>query len=127
METLTLEKKFAAPNAAASSRRRERLFYTGMSAAFLLLVFAGFARSYYLKPYFGTPPVLTPLLHLHGLLFSSWIVLLLAQTTLVATKRTAVHRRLGWAGAGLAVLMILVGATTAVVRAKLVEVPPGSP
>src|SRR3712207_7227817 len=65
-------------------------------------------------------------LHLHGLIFSSWIVLLLAQTLLVAAKRTAVHRRLGWAGAGLAALMILVGTFTAVVRAKIVEVPPGS-
>jgi len=127
METLTLEKKFAAPNTASVNRRRERLFYTGMSAAFLLLVFAGFARSYYLKPYFGTPPALTPLLHLHGLLFSSWIVLLLAQTTLVAAKRTPLHRRLGWVGAGLAVLMIVVGTTTGIVRAKLVEPPPGSP
>lgn len=124
MSTLTVEKPSATltnPN-----RRRERLFYTGMAIAFLFIVFAGFARTYYLRPYFGTPQ-LTPLLHLHGLVFTSWLVFLLAQTVLVATKRTAVHRRLGWAGAALAVLMILVGSTTAVVRAKLVEVPPGSP
>ena len=122
METLTVEKQSAVSN----NRRRERLFYTGMAVAFLFIVFAGFARSYYLKPYFGMPPPLTPLLHLHGLIFSSWIVLLLAQTTLVATKRTAVHRRLGWVGAGLAVLMILVGSTTAVVRAKAGAAPPGA-
>ena len=122
MSTLTIEKQ----SAAIANRRRERLFYTGMSVAFLFIVFAGFARTYYLRPYFGTPQ-LTPLLHLHGLIFTSWIVLLLAQTVLVAAKRTAIHRRLGWAGAALALLMILVGTTTAVVRAKLVEVPPGSP
>jgi hypothetical protein len=122
MSTLTVEKQ----SAALANRRRERLFYTGMAVVFLLVVFAGFARTYYLRPYFARG-VLTPLLHLHGLIFTSWIVLLLAQTTLVAAKRTAVHRRLGWAGAGLAVLMILVGTTTAVVRAKLVEVPPGAP
>ena len=122
MSTLTIEKQ----SAAIANRRRERLFYTGMSVAFLFIVFAGFARTYYLRPYFGTPQ-LTPLLHLHGLIFTSWIVLLLTQTVLVAAKRTAVHRRLGWAGAALALLMILVGTTTAVVRAKLVEVPPGSP
>ena len=127
MHTLTLEETAATPSAAALNRRRERLFYTGMSAAFLLLVFAGFARSYYLKPYFGTPPALTPLLHLHGLLFSSWLVLLLAQTALVAAKRTPLHRRLGWLGAGLAVLMVLVGTYTGVVRAKVVDLPPGTP
>jgi hypothetical protein len=122
MSTLTVEKQ----SVGLINRRRERLFYTGMAVAFLFIVFAGFARTYYLRPYFGTPQ-LTPLLHLHGLIFTSWIVLLLAQTLLVATKRTAVHRRLGWAGAALAVLMILVGATTAVMRAKIIEVPPGSP
>jgi hypothetical protein len=122
MSTLTIEKQ----SAAIANRRRERLFYTGMSVAFLFIVFAGFARTYYLRPYFGTPQ-LTPLLHLHGLIFTSWIVLLLTQTVLVAAKRTAVHRRLGWAGAALALLMILVGTTTALVRAKVIEVPPGSP
>ena len=122
MSTLTIEKQ----SAALTGRRRERLFYTGMAVAFLFIVFAGFARTYYLRPYFATPQ-LTPLLHLHGLLFTSWIVLLLAQTVLVAAKRTAVHRRRGLAGAALAVLMILIGTTTAVVRAKLVEVPVGSP
>lgn len=127
METMALGRKVAPRNPAAVNRRRERLFYTGMSVAFLLIVFAGFARSYYLKPYFGTPPALTPLLHLHGVVFSSWILLLLAQTLLVAAKRTHVHRLLGWGGAALAALMILIGTTTAVVRAKIVEVPPDSP
>ena len=52
MSTLTVEKQ----GAAFAGRRRERLFYTGMAVVFLLVVFAGFARSYYLKPYFGTRP-----------------------------------------------------------------------
>jgi hypothetical protein len=58
-----------------------------MSLAFLCVVFAGFARTYYLRPYFDTP-----LLHLHGLVFTSWIVLLLAQAALVAAKRTPLRR-----------------------------------
>lgn len=126
METLTADGREAAPRAPKVSRRRERLFYTGMAVVFLFVVFAGFARSYYLKPYFGTPPAMTPLLHLHGLIFSAWLVLLLAQTLLVAAKRTRIHMRLGIAGGALAALMILVGTYTAVVRAKIVEVPPGS-
>jgi hypothetical protein len=108
------------------NRRRERLFYTGMAVAFVLTVFAGFARTYYLRPYFGTPS-LTPLLHLHGIVFSLWLVLLLTQTVLVAAHRTNIHRRLGIAGGVLAVLMVLVGTSTAIIRAKIVEVPPGAP
>lgn len=108
------------------NRRRERVFYTGMAVAFVLTVFAGFARTYYLRPYFGTPS-LSPLLHLHGVVFTSWLVLLLAQTALVAANRTRVHRRLGVIGAVVAVLMVLIGTATAVLRAKIVEVPPGAP
>ncbi len=126
MKTLTIEKGGVAGRAVVNSRRRERLFYTGMAAAFVLTVFAGFARTYYLRPYFGTP-VLSSLLHLHGVVFTSWLVLLLAQTALVAANRTGVHRRLGVAGGVLAVLMVLVGCATAVIRAKIIEVPPGSP
>ena len=126
MKTLTIEKGGAAGRAVVNGRRRERLFYTGMAAAFVLTVFAGFARTYYLRPYFGAAS-LSPLLHLHGVVFTSWLVLLFTQTALVAANRTGVHRRLGVAGGVLAVLMVLVGCATAVIRAKIVEVPPGSP
>jgi hypothetical protein len=106
------------------SRRRERMFYTGMSIAFLVTVFAGFSRTYFLRPYFNTQPLI-PLLHLHGIIFSAWLLLLLTQTTLVAANRTRLHRKLGIAGAVLATLMILVGSVTAIIRAKSFEVPPG--
>src|SRR5215207_9549026 len=119
MKSLTVEKRGMAAHAGVISRRRERLFYTGMAAAFVITVFAGFARTYYLRPYFGTP-ALTPLLHLHGIVFTSWLALLLTQTVLVAANRTGIHRRLGVAGAALAVLMVLVGASTAIIRAKIV-------
>ena len=102
------------------SRRSERLFFTGMAVAFLAAVFAGFARSYYLRPYFGTPPP-TLLLHMHGFVFTSWILLLLVQTTLVAANRTRVHRRLGVAGAVVAALMVMLGTVTAIVRAPTGE------
>jgi hypothetical protein len=122
MKTLTVEGR----GAASAGRRRERLFYTGAAALFAVTVFAGFARTYYLRPYFGTP-LLSPLLHLHGLVFTSWLLLLLAQTVLVAAKRTRLHMRLGWAGGALAVLMLVVGTYTALVRAKMGAAPPGAP
>ena len=42
----------------------------------------------------------------HVLAFSSWILLFFTQTVLVASHRTDLHRRLGVAGAMLAVVMI---------------------
>ncbi len=99
------------------SKSRERLFYIGMVIAIVITVFAGFSRTFYLRPYFQTQPLI-PLLILHGVVFSSWIVLLVTQTTLVATKRMRTHMRLGIAGGLLASLMILIGTVTAIVRAK---------
>ena len=99
------------------SKSRERLFYIGMVIAIVITVFAGFSRTFYLRPYFQTQ-ALIPLLILHGVVFSSWIVLLVTQTTLVATKRMRTHMRLGIAGGLLASLMILIGTVTAIVRAK---------
>src|SRR5438477_8460186 len=97
--------------------RRERSFYSVMAAAFVLTVFAGFSRTFYLRPKFHPEPLM-PLLYVHGFVFTLWIALLLTQTTLIATKRTRTHMRLGIAGMLLASLMILIGTVTAIVRAK---------
>jgi hypothetical protein len=107
-------------------RRRERLFYVGMALAILITVFAGFSRSYFLKAQFGTPP-LSLLLHVHGLVFTSWILLFLTQTTLVAARRTDIHRRLGVFGGVLAALVVIVGTTTAIIRVKQGATVPGVP
>ena len=70
----------------------------------VLAVFVGFSRTYYLKDLYGTPE-LPARFHVHGLLFTTWMVFLVVQTGLVATRRTALHRRLGVAGGVLALAM----------------------
>jgi hypothetical protein len=102
---------------AINHRRRERWFYISMSIAAVITVFAGFAPTYYLRPYFNTAPLM-PLLHVHGIVFSSWLALFLVQTTLVAAQRTDIHRRLGILGGVIATLMIVIGLVTAVIRAS---------
>lgn len=126
MKPLLVSKRGTAAHAGLTSRRRERLFYTGMASAAVATVFVGFARTYYLRPYFAAPPLM-PLLQLHGIVFTSWLALYLTQTILVAAHRTDIHRRLGLVGAALAVLMIVVGAATAIIRAKQGATPPGGP
>ena len=95
----------------------DRRFFTGMAVAVAVSVFAGFAPTYYLKGLYGTP-ALSPLFHFHGMLFTSWILLFLTQTTLIAVKRTDLHRRLGIVGGLLAVAMLVVGTAVAVASAK---------
>jgi hypothetical protein len=94
-----------------------RLLYTWAAAAASLIVFAGFARSYYLKSAFGTPE-LPPLRHIHGLVMTLWFTLFILQTQLVRVRRTGLHRRVGVAGALLAVLVLVVGITTAIGGAR---------
>ena len=124
MNASTVENKSAA--AVVTGRRRERIFYIGMAVVAAVTVFAGFARTYFLKSYFGGPPLM-PLLHVHGLVFTSWIVLLLTQTSLVAANRTDIHRRLGIAGGVIAALLVVIGALTAIIRASQGAAPPGGP
>ncbi|HET8923007.1 MAG TPA: hypothetical protein VFN26_08440 [Candidatus Acidoferrum sp.] len=95
-----------------SNPRYENLFFSGMAGMFLAFVFIGFARTYYLAGLFRAPlPNL--LLHIHGAVFSSWILLLITQTSLVAARRVDVHRRLGLLGFGLACLMVVLGVLAA--------------
>jgi hypothetical protein len=85
---------------------RDRLFYGGMALAIALTIFAGFARTYYLKDLFGSRP-LPPLVHLHGLLFTCWILLFAVQTSLISAGRPDIHRKTGIAGALLAAAMVV--------------------
>ena len=87
-----------------------------------LTVLIGFGPTYYLKirdpatmaTFNGGP--MTPLVHAHGILFTAWVLLFVAQTSLVAQRRIAIHRRMGVAGALLAAAMLLTG-TLAALRA----------
>jgi hypothetical protein len=107
----------AVSTAALATRRRTRRFYVGMAIAITITVFAGFSRSYFLKSWYGTRE-LSGLLHIHGLIFTTWVLFFLAQTVLVATGRTYLHRRMGIGGAVLAVLVVIVGTAVAINRAK---------
>lgn len=102
----------------------ERRFFTGMAAALVAVTFIGFAPTYYLAGYFDAPR-LGPLVHLHGVVYSGWVLLLLAQTGLIAARRVDVHRLLGIAGAGLALVVVVVGVLVAIESGRLGHGPPG--
>lgn len=109
-----------------TSVRSERRLYVLAALAAVGLVFAGFARTYFLKLGFGTPP-LTLLVHAHGLVMTTWFLLFVAQTQLVAAGRTDLHRRLGVLAAFVALAVLLVGTATAVTAARLGHAPSGAP
>lgn len=98
------------------ARHRER-FFVGLSVAATVCVSLGFARTYYLKAIVQGPSF--PLLfHIHGALFTAWMLLLVLQACLIAARKIALHRRAGWIGVGLAVPMLVTGCLVAIAAAR---------
>lgn len=88
--------------------RTDNFFFSGMALLMLATVFVGFARTYFLVGVFRAP-LPNILIHIHGAVFSAWILLLIVQTSLVSAGRVDIHRKLGLWGFGLACLMIVLG------------------
>jgi uncharacterized membrane protein YozB (DUF420 family) len=96
----------------------ERRFYTGMAIAILMSVLVGFARSFFLRPLF--PEHLSPsepIFYVHGIVFSSWIMLFVFQVSLIARGSVSLHRKLGLAGGVLVIIMVVLGVMSALTAA----------
>ena len=107
------------------SVRPDDLFFSAMAAVALIAVLVGFARTYFLAGLFRAP-LPNMLVHIHAAAFTSWIVLLIAQISLVAARRVDLHRRLGQLGFVLAMLMIVLGVLTATDRLARQSLNPGA-
>lgn len=112
------------PMTLPAGTHRRFYFCAVLGASFL--VFIGFAQSYFLKGFFGTP-ALYPLLHVHGFIMTSWFLLFGIQTWLVEKRRIDLHRRLGVFGAILASMMLIFGAIVVTINAREGRVPDGAP
>lgn len=85
--------------------------FLACAALITVIMFAGFARNYYLRAWIGTRPI-SLMVHVHGFVMTAWVSLFLTQALLVATRRTDIHRKLGVAGAVLAALVVALGIYT---------------
>jgi hypothetical protein len=90
------------------ANQNDHIFFPAVAWLMLITVFIGFAPTYYLAGVFHAPLPST-IIPVHGAVFSCWILLLIAQTSLVAAGRVKMHRRLGIGGFLLASLMLIVG------------------
>ena len=104
-------------DASFAARRHDRRLYAAAAVVAALVVFAGFAPTYYLKGVYGAPE-LSALKHLHGVLMTLWFALFIAQVSLVATGRTPVHRQLGVYGVILAACLVVVGTQLGIASAR---------
>ena len=91
--------------AIGSRRRVDHWFYIAVGLLVILLNVAGFGPSLLDESMRNSRP--SSLLVIHGVVASAWLLLFLAQATLVATGRTSIHRRLGAIAPALTVVMIV--------------------
>jgi hypothetical protein len=96
-----------------STRVNTNRFDVYMAATCTIIAFGGFAPTYWFQLMSGTF-VGAPLLHLHGVVFSVWPVLLLVQAVLIARGCPNAHRALGLVGISLATAMVTIGVAAAI-------------
>jgi hypothetical protein len=88
-------------------------FYVTMAAIFVAIAFGGFFETYWLQIARGTFTG-SPMMHLHGLLFSLWTLFFLSQALLVANGKIKKHRAWGLFGISLATAMLFTGMAVAI-------------
>jgi hypothetical protein len=100
----------------ARRSRVARWFYIAMAACTIVIVVLGFGPSIINTAARQAP--LTLLAAAHSVVSFVWLVMFLAQTTLVATRQISVHRQLGIAAVSLAPVMIILGYVVAITMAR---------
>lgn len=100
------------PNAGVVPRAPSRFFWL-MGLILALVVFIGFAPTYYLRSLPAREP-LSLTVHRHGLVFTLWIGLFLGQSWLVRIRPIKIHRVLGVIGAMLAVAQVYLAMAVAI-------------
>jgi len=81
-------------------------------------VFGGFSMTYWYPMAAGTFPPAPPVVHFHGLVYSSWMILLVVQALLVNVRSVALHRSLGMFGIALATMVIVMGSLITILGAS---------
>jgi hypothetical protein len=89
-----------------SSSLADRVFFSLAGLWFVLLTVVGFSRSFYFRV---LPEPLPTHQIVHGVVYSTWVVLFFVQALLIFTHRVRWHVTLGAASVFLLILMIPVG------------------
>ena len=107
---------------APATRSLEDSFYVALAGLCAVVAVTGFAGTYWLQLPAGTFNG-SPMLHLHGLLFTTWTLYFVVQAALIANGRYLNHRAWGLAGIALATAMVFLGVAVAIggVQARIAD------
>src|SRR6202043_1042610 len=76
------------------NRPMERVFYSGMAVLLCVCIYIGFSPTYFQAGVLRAAPP-SPILHVHGAVFTLWMLLFLVQAALISAHRVKWHRSLG--------------------------------
>ncbi len=102
-------------------------FHLVMVLVMCAFVFGGFGMSYLAPVAAGTRTGDAPIVHFHGLVFFSWMLLLLVQSLLVNVKDVKLHRSLGTFGIAIATLVVMMGAFITIAGASITDLAGSGP
>jgi hypothetical protein len=117
----TVSGKFVGEREPAWQAIIDRWMFVGMAAFITVTVLVGFVPDSLMKLdqlAENRRPPLPAMMHVHAVLMGSWMLLLLTQTTLMATGRKAMHMQLGILGMFLAPTLVLVGMALVPINAQ---------
>jgi small basic protein len=92
-----------------------RGIYPLISLVMIAIIAVGFWESYF-GLLLGQGVEKELFIHVHAFVYVSWMALFVTQTTFIATRRTALHRKLGQFGMIWGMVVLVVGVVTAVLR-----------
>jgi hypothetical protein len=120
------EKSMAEAVATKAIRRSfQPSFFLWMTVIMAAFVFAGFGLTYLRPMAAGTLAPLPPAIHVHGLFYFSWMILLMTQAFLINVKNVQLHRSVGTFGIVIATGVLLSGALITILFGRSVrENPP---
>jgi hypothetical protein len=95
------------------NRSVERAFFSSMAILLCACVFFGFSRTYY-QAGMMRASLPSPILHIHGAVFTLWMLLFLVQAALVSASRVKWHRSLGTVAFCLPPIMVVLGVIAAI-------------
>lgn len=99
----------------------DRWIYVAMAALITITVLVGFVPDSLMKMGLlaqNKRPPLPTMMHVHAVLMGSWMLLLLTQTTLMATGRKGLHMQLGIIGMFLAPALVIAGVMLVPINAR---------
>lgn len=115
----------AAPAAGRAGFRPS--FHLVMALLMCLFVFGGFGMTYLGPVAMGTRLPDPPIVHLHGIAFFSWMVLLVVQSALVNARNVRLHRSLGTFGIAIGTLVVVMGCFITIVGASTTDLSGSGP